>query len=160
MDPDLTSDTNKIFHTGHYIRTLNQQEKDGEVISHWGDYLDNQQNLEQFKINLISFIKNNTSFYDYNYIFTDGENYFYFFAYDITLSRTPLGYVDNMLDGILDTVLKIGYVYDKPQVVVKNGKKVMEFPFMLKDGSKKFSMYLIPMDDKCYLIDNIDLEEI
>jgi hypothetical protein len=92
-------------------------ETDGEILSHWGDYLDNKANQIKFRADLITFIKNNTPYYDYNYIFTDCKNYFYFFTYDITLSRHPIGNCTNVLEGLLNLILTIGYVYDEPKVV-------------------------------------------
>jgi hypothetical protein len=93
---------------------------------------------------------NNTNYYDYNYIFTDYNSIFYFFAFDIALSRKPVEQKENILLGILESILEIGYVYKEPEKMTVHNRKVMRFFFKDKTNANEFFVDFIPMDNNCY----------
>lgn len=130
--------------TGHYRETGQER----ETISIYGAFLDQQENRDKLKDDVYAIAKGGKyNPLDYNYILQADNKVFLLAQYSAKMPKEGMA---SLFDGILYTILSLGYVH-KPYTVYEE-ERYIAIPLQLKESGKETILYFIPFDNRCYKI--------
>lgn len=148
----------EIGNTGHYQIEVDKIE-DTTIA---GTYLDNQENINEFKKMFYTFINMGTATAPnagYNYILI-GKNYLKtfhrFVHYNATLSATT----SNFFEEFLKIIKSLGLVNTRPVIEEGSEYKRMKISIISRDPPyKTFDLYFIPTDNKSISLSNNTIDK-
>lgn len=138
--------------TGRYA-TVKEEE-----VTVLGTYLDIQEHYDQLKTDIEKLSKHKQTengIYLNNYVglLTDKKERIFLFSRRLRDSANATG-VKSWFDWVISVLQNIGYVNDSYYAEKDSIGNIIsiEFTITLKDGSDRFKMYLLPMDDYSYTL--------